>query len=84
MLKVCTAVVLTEVTGKTVIEIPIKLCPVSFLQPCAESEIRQLHMTLTRENRRELLLYKMDCVRYRQLPTAYFHPAYKKKKKSTK
>lgn len=37
---------LTEVTGQAVIQVFVEVCAVSLLQPGAQAEVRQLHVTL--------------------------------------
>lgn len=39
-------VTLTEITGKAVVQVPIKFCPMRFFQACAKAKVRKFHMAL--------------------------------------
>ena len=48
---------LTEVTGQAVVQVLVELSAVSPLQPRAQTEVRQLHMTLQTQTH-----YYNDCI----------------------
>lgn len=54
---------LTEVTGQAVVQVLVELGAVGPLQPGAQAEVRQLHMTLeTKEHKRySHLVYWYSC-----------------------
>ena len=49
--KGCCLTLLTEVTGQAVVEIFVEVCAMSLLQSCAQTEVRELHVTLETEKR---------------------------------